>query len=51
VPTSPGLGIEIDDDALGALHEQYVRCGIRNRDDTGYMQSIRPEYEAISPRW
>jgi glucarate dehydratase len=51
VPTSPGLGIEIDEDALGALHEQYVRCGIRDRDDTGYMQSIRPEYEAISPRW
>jgi glucarate dehydratase len=51
VPTSPGLGIEIDDDALGALHEQYIRCGIRDRDDTGYMQSVHPEYQAISPRW
>ena len=41
VPTTPGLGIEIDDDALAALHEQYVRCGIRDRDDTGYMQQHR----------
>ena len=51
VPTTPGLGIELDDDALAALHEQYVRCGIRDRDDTGYMQGIHPEYEALSPRW
>ena len=51
VPTTPGLGIEIDDDALHALHEQYVRCGLRDRDDTGYMASIDPDFEAISPRW
>ncbi|MCV7374646.1 glucarate dehydratase [Mycolicibacterium arabiense] len=51
VPTTPGLGVEIDDEALGALHEQYLRCGIRDRDDTGYMRSIDPTYEAISPRW
>ena len=51
VPTTPGLGVEIDDDALGALHEQYLRCGIRDRDDTGYMRSIHPEFEATSPRW
>jgi glucarate dehydratase len=51
VPTSPGLGIEIDDDALAALHEQYVRCGIRDRDDTGYMRSVDPSFAAISPRW
>jgi glucarate dehydratase len=51
VPTTPGLGIEIDEDALGALHEQYVRCGIRDRDDTGYMQTIDPGYRAVSPRW
>ena len=51
VPTTPGLGVEIDDDALGALHEQYLRCGIRDRDDTGYMQSIHPEFENTKPRW
>jgi glucarate dehydratase len=51
VPTGPGLGIEIDDAALAALHEQYLRCGIRDRDDTGYMKSIDPTYELVSPRW
>jgi glucarate dehydratase len=51
VPTTPGLGVEVDDDALGALHEQYLRCGIRDRDDTGYMRSIHPEFENTKPRW
>ena len=51
VPQSPGLGIELDDDALAALHEQYQRCGIRHRDDTGYMHSIDPSFETSSPRW
>ena len=50
-PTTPGLGVEIDEDALAALHEQYLQCGIRDRDDTGYMRSIDPSFEAISPRW
>ena len=51
VPTTPGLGVELDEDSLAALHEQYVRCGIRDRDDTGYMKSIDPSYEFVSPRW
>jgi glucarate dehydratase len=51
VPTTPGLGVRIDAAQLDALHEQYLRCGIRDRDDTGYMRSIDPQYEAISPRW
>jgi glucarate dehydratase len=42
---------QIDDDQFAALHEQYLRCGIRDRDDTGYMQSIDPAYRAVSPRW
>jgi len=51
VPTTPGLGVELDRDRLAVLHEQYVACGLRNRDDTGYMQSIRPDYQLVSPRW
>lgn len=51
VPTAPGLGVEIDEDALDALHEQYVRCGIRDRDDTGYMRTVDPSFEVASPRW
>ncbi|MDO3635892.1 glucarate dehydratase family protein [Mycolicibacterium arseniciresistens] len=51
VPTTPGLGVRIDEDSLAALHEQYLRCGIRDRDDTGYMRSIDPTFRAGSPRW
>ena len=51
VPTGPGLGVEIDEDSLAALHEQYVTCGIRDRDDTGYMQTVDPNFALASPRW
>ena len=51
VPTGPGLGIELDEDGLEKLHRQYLDCGLRSRDDTGYMQRIHPGYELQSPRW
>jgi glucarate dehydratase len=51
VPHGPGLGVELDRDALARLHEQYLACGLRNRDDTGYMRSIVPGYERKQPRW
>jgi glucarate dehydratase len=51
VPTTPGLGVELDRDALARLHEQYLTCGLRQRDDTGYMQTVDPTYVARSPRW
>jgi glucarate dehydratase len=44
VPDGPGLGIQLDEDALGILHELYLSCGLRNRDDTGYRQSIEPDF-------
>ncbi|MFE3828285.1 glucarate dehydratase family protein [Streptomyces sp. NPDC059092] len=51
VPTTPGLGVTLDRDALGVLHEQYLTCGLRNRDDTGYMRTIHPTYRSAIPRW
>ncbi|ACL38038.1 Mandelate racemase/muconate lactonizing protein [Pseudarthrobacter chlorophenolicus A6] len=51
VPTAPGLGIIIDRDALDRLHRQYLDCGLRSRDDTGYMQRLHPSYQLQSPRW
>ncbi|MGW9264690.1 enolase C-terminal domain-like protein, partial [Gordonia terrae] len=51
VPTGPGLGVELDEESLEALHQQYLDCGIRDRDDTGYMQSIDPGFVNSSPRW
>jgi glucarate dehydratase len=51
VPDAPGLGVELDRDALDALHEQYLRCGVRERDDTGYMRTVDPSYHHVRPRW
>ncbi|HVT71439.1 MAG TPA: enolase C-terminal domain-like protein, partial [Trebonia sp.] len=51
VPTAPGLGVELDEDALAELHEQYVRCGQVNRDDTSYMRRFRPDFDPSIPRW
>ena len=51
VPDRPGLGVELDRDALARLHEQYLACGLRNRDDTGYMQRFVPAYDPAHPRW
>jgi glucarate dehydratase len=51
VPSAPGLGVELDYDALARLHEQYLACGITERSDTLYMQSLQPDYSAELPRW
>ncbi|NUP48286.1 MAG: glucarate dehydratase [Catenulispora sp.] len=51
VPTGPGLGVEIDEDALAALHEQYVRCGIRGRDDATHMRRVDPSFTGARPRF
>lgn len=51
VPSGPGLGVELDDDALGELHEQYLRCGIRKRDDTTYMRTFDPAFTPNTARW
>lgn len=51
VPTGPGLGVELDADALGVLHEQWRTCGVRDRADTAYMRSISPDFEPNTLRW
>jgi glucarate dehydratase len=51
VPDTPGLGVTLDEDALARLHENWLRCGIRERDDTGYRQRVEPGYVKRRPRW
>ena len=51
VPTTPGLGITLDEDALARLHENYVRCGLTKRDDGTYMRNFVPDFEANTARW
>ncbi|MGC9669551.1 glucarate dehydratase family protein [Planosporangium sp. 12N6] len=50
-PDAPGLGVTLDRDALARMHSDYLRCGIRARDDVGYMKQFRPDYELRRPRW
>lgn len=51
VPDTPGLGVTLDEDALARLHENWLRCGIRERDDTAYRQQFEPGYRKRRPRW
>jgi glucarate dehydratase len=51
VPTRPGLGVDLDRDALARMNGDYLRCGIRERDDTTYMRTLHPDYESKLPRW
>lgn len=51
VPDKPGLGIELDPDALARAHEDYIRCGQTKRDDVTYMRKFVPSFDPITPRW
>jgi glucarate dehydratase len=51
VPTTPGLGITLDEDALAKLHENYVRCGLKKRDDVTYMRNFVAGFEPNTTRW
>jgi glucarate dehydratase len=50
VPDAPGLGVELDREALGVLHERYLSNAGR-RDDVGYMRRFVPDWEDRRPRW
>ncbi|EEY15746.1 glucarate dehydratase [Verticillium alfalfae VaMs.102] len=51
VPKTPGLGVELDRGRLARLHQQYLDCGLRKRDDTTYMKKFHPDFSAHIPRW
>lgn len=51
VPDRPGLGVELDPDALARAHETYLRCGLRKRDDVSYMRRFVGAFEANTERW
>ena len=51
LPSSPGLGVDIDYDLLGALHQQYLQCGIRRRDDASEMRKYEPDFIKRKPRY
>lgn len=51
VPTAPGLGVTLDRERLAELHDQYRRCGVRNRDDLSQMRKYDPGFTGRQPRF
>ncbi|MFW5745009.1 MAG: enolase C-terminal domain-like protein [Spirochaetota bacterium] len=51
VSREPGLGVELDRDALSRLHENYLRSGLTDRDDEAQMQKIHPGWTFEKTRY
>ncbi len=52
VPDQPGLGVELDRDALARGRERYEQCGYRHRDDAAEMcQHVDPAWKRVVPAW
>lgn len=51
VPEGPGLGVELDREALKRLHQNYLDCGLTHRDDEVEMQKVEPGWTFASTRW
>lgn len=51
VPDLPGLGVELDREALAVLAENYKNCGIRARDDVSEMRKYVPDWKGTVPRF
>ncbi|HEY0701083.1 MAG TPA: enolase C-terminal domain-like protein [Micromonospora sp.] len=44
VPTTPGLGVELDEDRLAEAHELYRAHGLGGRDDAVAMRQLMPDW-------
>lgn len=51
VPDGPGLGVELDYDAVDELHGLYNKAMVQDRDDTDEMLKYVPDYVRKVPRW
>ena len=51
VSNEPGLGVELDREALARLHEQYKACGLTERNDEIEMQKVVPGWKFMETRW
>jgi glucarate dehydratase len=51
VPSGPGLGVELDRQSLERLHQNYLQCGIKERDDEAEMQKLDPQWKFEKTRW
>jgi glucarate dehydratase len=50
-PEGPGLGVDVDEDAVARLHQQWIACGVRTRDDVSPMRDVDPTWTGQVPRF
>jgi glucarate dehydratase len=51
LPAGPGLGVELDREALARAHQNYLRCGLTERNDEVEMQKKVPGWKFQVTRW
>lgn len=51
VSNEPGLGVELDHDELHRLHENYIACGLTERNDEIEMQKVNPSWTFANHRF
>lgn len=51
VPAGPGLGITLNRSNLEKLHNQYLKCGLTERNDEVEMQKLIPGWKFRPTRW
>lgn len=52
VSDEPGLGVDLDHEALVMLHKRWQESDVRRRDDVGAMQAADPTWtKPAFPRW
>ena len=51
VPEGPGLGVELDREALAQLHQNFLDCGLTCRDDEAEMQKVVPGWVFRTECW
>ncbi|WP_342358947.1 glucarate dehydratase family protein [Terrarubrum flagellatum] len=50
-PAGHGLGVKLDRAALKRLHQNWLDCGIRKRDDGKEMRKHQPDWKGDRPRF
>lgn len=51
VPDGPGLGVTLDREQLQKLHEKFLACGLKERNDEVEMQKVDPQWHFKLQRW
>lgn len=51
IPNKPGLGVSLDKEQLQRLHENFLKCGLKERNDEIEMQKVNPAWQFKLLRW